>query len=248
MARSIKDVLFLLGKGFPMRAVTEHIFVIPRFFTNIYIIDTGSGLALVDTHFSPAVIATLEKELPSHDFQLSQITHILITHAHFDHVGGLAALQNRINARTIAHRRDAPIIRGEQPSIAARREELKGVDWVISHFLAGNATPARIDAELKEGDEVLPGVQVVELPGHTYGQIGFWWQDKRVLIGGDVMMNLPWGLSVPTRAASPDWAAVKQSIRKVADMSVDVLCVGHGNPIIGGASAKVQALSQKIGT
>ncbi|MFN8373448.1 MAG: MBL fold metallo-hydrolase [Anaerolineae bacterium] len=232
-----------------MQRLADRVFSITRFQTNIYVIDTGGGLALVDTHFSPGVIGILEKELPPHGFRLNQISHILITHAHFDHVGGLAALQNTINARTLAHRLDAPIVRGEQPVIYPRPAELTGISWVMSHFLAATATPARVDAELKEGDkldEILPGLQVVELPGHTYGQIGLWWPEKRLLIGGDVMMHLPWGLSVPVRAASPDWPAVKQSIRKVAGLEVDVLGLGHGSPIVGGASAKVQELAQKL--
>jgi glyoxylase-like metal-dependent hydrolase (beta-lactamase superfamily II) len=244
-------VCYFFGKkDFPMRAIADRVFILSRFFTNIYLIDIGGSLALVDTHFSPSVTGWLEQELPQHGFKLDQITHILITHAHFDHIGGLPALQKIVNAHTRAHRRDAMIVRGEQPIVYPPRAELKGVNWLLSHFIVGNSPPARIDTELKEGDsldEILPGLRVVELPGHTYGQIGFWWQEKRLLIGGDVMMNLPWGLSVPTRAASPDWTAVKQSIRKVADMDVETLCLGHGNPVIG-AAAKIKTFAQKVGT
>lgn len=233
-----------------MHRITENIFGFTRFYINVYVIDTGKGLTLVDTHISPSVVSWLEKALPQHGLRLDQINNILITHAHTDHVGGLAALQNKINVRTLAHRRDAAVVRGEQPMIYPRPTELKGIDWVISHFTAlSSAPPARIDGEIKEGDtlnEILRGLQVVELPGHTYGQIGFWWQEKRLLIGGDVMMHLPWGLTMPTRAASPDWEAVKQSIRKVADMNVDILCLGHGSPIVSAAAAKIKALAQKV--
>jgi glyoxylase-like metal-dependent hydrolase (beta-lactamase superfamily II) len=229
-----------------MHAIIEGVFVITRFYTNIYLIKTGRGLALVDTHFSPAVVGTLEQELPKHGFRLDNITDILITHAHFDHVGGLAAVQKAVNVRTVAHRRDAAIVRGEQPISYARRDEMRGLDWLMTYFMpSSSVSPARVDVEMTEGEQPLADWEVVELPGHSYGQIGFWWREKRLLIGGDAMMHLPWGLTMPPRAATPDWAAAQQSIRKVARMNVETLCLGHGSPIKSAAS-KIQALTQRI--
>jgi glyoxylase-like metal-dependent hydrolase (beta-lactamase superfamily II) len=231
-----------------MYAINERVFVITRFYTNIYIINIGSGLVLIDTHFSSSVVDTLQQSLPKHGFSLNQITHILITHAHFDHVGGLAALQKAVNARTYAHRRDALIVRGEQSISYARRDDMQGIDWLMTYFMPSSAPPARVDVELKEGDRldgILPDWEVVELAGHSYGQIGFWWQAQRLLIGGDVMMHLPWGLTMPPRAASPDWTAAKQSVRKIAAMGVETLCLGHGSPIIGGAAHKIQVVAQR---
>jgi glyoxylase-like metal-dependent hydrolase (beta-lactamase superfamily II) len=210
---------------------------------NLYVIVQGDGLIVIDTGVSPKSIDGLAAALNDHGHSLDSVRHILITHAHYDHTGGLAALQERVPATTYAHRRDARVIRGEQPLQYAPHSDLQGLAWVMSFALAPNAgDPARVDVDLQDGDSVPPGMQVIELPGHSPGQVGFWWAERRILFGGDVMMSLPWGLRMPLRAPSPDWDVVKESIRRTADLDVDILCLGHGPVIESGAAAKIRSL------
>ena len=84
------------------------------------------------------------------------------------------------------------------------------------------AINAQVDVEFEDDTEILPGLQAVHLPGHSDGHSGFWLEADGVLLGGDVAMRMLGNLTMPFRAPSPDWDAVKRSIRKVADLKPDV--------------------------
>lgn len=77
------------------------------------------------------------------------------------------------------------------------------------------------------------------LSGHSYGQCGFYLPAENLLIGGDVMMSMPWGLTYPIRAASPDWDSVKLSVNKVAELNPNILCLGHGTVVQGNIAQKI---------
>lgn len=237
-----------------MKRIADHVYGIltKAAYVNFYLIANDDSLTVVDMALSAADVDKLEAGLKTRGWTLDNVQRILITHAHMDHVGGLAELQKRCpDAQTYAHQRSAPVIRGEEALTFADPSTLRGFARFMHRFLRGVDEPSRVDKELQDGDaldEVLPGLQVVHLPGHSFGHSGFWWPEKRVLIGGDVMMNYPWGLRMPLRAPSPDWEECKRSIHKVAEMNVDVLCLGHGQPILSGADGKIKQLSAKIKT
>lgn len=234
-----------------MELIVEPIYAVPGMSVGrLYLIVGNDGLALVDTSLSPQTPQRLEAQLRRQGYKLEDIRHILITHAHPDHIGGLAAFQRAANARTYVHRRDAPVVRGEMPQVRPRPEELRGFARLMS---AGPAmplpTPARVDMELKGGhtlDEILPGLEVVETFGHSPGHVCFWWPEKRLLFGGDVVMRLPWGLALPFAAFTPDMQAARRSVYRVADLRPDILCPGHGAPIIGGAGAALRAFAERL--
>jgi glyoxylase-like metal-dependent hydrolase (beta-lactamase superfamily II) len=88
---------------------------------------------------------------------------------------------------------------------------------------------------------------VIDEPGHSPGQCGFWQAEQRLLIGGDVMMNIPFGLSLPVAYGTPDMEEAKRSICKVAEMRVETLCLGHGKPLVRMAAPAIRAFVSKLG-
>lgn len=227
-----------------MQQISEHVYGILKFgaLLNMYLIANGDSLTLVDTALGEGDVKTVEDALATKGWTLANIKHILITHAHPDHIGGLAAFQKRVNAHTYVHRLDAPVVRGEKGQQIAPLEELNFFWRMVAPSMANvQIPPARVDTELQDGDElpqIIEGLKVIHLMGHSYGHSGFWLEKEGILIAGDVMMNLPWGLSFPVRAPSVDWAGVKDSVKKVAELNPKFLALGHGKIIEGNVREK----------
>ncbi len=219
---------------------------------NFYVFDTGSGLAVVDFGASADHLERLSKGLAEHSLSLDDVKVTLVTHAHSDHIGCLNALQQHHTVTSYAHTADAPIIRGKAPYQYANPAELGFFGKLLLPNLPKMApVPAEIDIEVTDGDllnDVMPGLQVVHLPGHTYGQVGYWLPEKRTLFAGDAVGHLFGRLYQWLRFASPDWEAGKASVRKLADLEPDVLCLGHGAPLVGRdvVRAKLANLLQRL--
>jgi glyoxylase-like metal-dependent hydrolase (beta-lactamase superfamily II) len=235
-----------------MKKIIDGIYWIEGLLTGrVYILVGTDGLTLIDTSL-PNAKSRIEKDLATQGYKLADIKRILITHAHPDHIGSVGAVQKATGAPVYAHHLDAPVILGEQPIILPPPEAVeRPISRMINRVMVlPKIEPAPVDCLLNEGDtlnEVWPGMQVVHFPGHSIGQVGFWLPDKRLMFCGDTVMRLLFGrLSLPFDFVSPDWKDVKRSARKLADMNVDILCMGHGAPYIGGADSVVRELVRKL--
>jgi hydroxyacylglutathione hydrolase len=94
-----------------------------------------------------------------------KLTDILVTHHHADHTGGIAELKARHKCRVVAPRREAAKI------------------------------PV-VDIEVGEGDRVKVGsltADVIETPGHTLGQVNYFFPDDKLLFAGDTLFSIGCG-------------------------------------------------------
>ena len=216
---------------------------------NVYLLEGRGGLALIDAGGQGA-LRTLQQQLRGTRFRPSDISHLLVTHGHFDHVGGLAEIQAETGATVWAHPLDAPIIRGDAPVIRPEPRLLGRFDRWVGQLIKGPQPPAPVHRELGSGEdlsELRAGLEVVHLPGHSAGQVGFWLPEARLLLGGDVLTHfVPWQLTLPLAAYTADMAEAKRSVLKVAQLRLDTLALGHGAPLVGNAQRQVEAIVRRL--
>jgi metallo-beta-lactamase class B len=121
-----------------------------------YLVTTPQGHILVDTgttEMTPVITANVEKL----GFKMRDIKIMLSSHAHFDHVGGHAAMKKLTGARVMALKQDADALEAGKDL-----SPLGDEGWM----------PVKVDRVLKDGDTVALGgttLRAVWAPGHTPG-------------------------------------------------------------------------------
>ena len=209
-----------------------------------FLLDDGTGLTLIDTMYDDDgrhVLAELGKigRAPA------DVKHIILTHAHKSHVGGVAALKKASGARVYSHEWEVDIVAGRRkatPVSKIPRKPLAVYKLQLGLALGlGKHVPCEVDHRLKAGDRVGP-LEVVETPGHTPGSLSFWWPERRALFAGDVIATWP-EFEAGWPGLTLDNDQNLRSVHQLTDFgSAEVLCVGHGEPITQGAADRIKGL------
>ncbi len=186
----------------------------------VYLITEGDGLTLVDTGM-PNAPNQIIRQMKRAGYALTDIKHILITHAHMDHIGGLAKLKTVSGAEVIASSAEKPDI-----------ERVAAVDRVVN------------DGDILE--EVMSGLQVIATPGHTAGHTVYWHPERRVLFIGDALMNWVGRLSLPFEGPTLDMEQAKESARRIAVLEPSIVCFGHGPALIEDTAAQIEAFTARV--
>jgi glyoxylase-like metal-dependent hydrolase (beta-lactamase superfamily II) len=204
-----------------------------------------SKLTIVDTGFKGRAIQIL-KEARLYGYHASDITNIIITHHHVDHIGSLAKLKKLTGARVTASPADAPYINGTQPQPGPSRPAW--LSKALSSFpKLWGATPTTVDVPANENDElpILGGIKVFHTPGHTPGSISLYLKQEKALIVGDLLANR-FGLSLPSRMFTVDLAQEIESINRITSLDFSIVCFGHGPPLVKNARESISRLARKF--
>lgn len=100
-------------------------------------------------------------------FDIEDVEIILLTHEHFDHVGGLAYLQQQSGARVLASQSAAPVM-----------ESGNSAPTDPQHGILQNFAPVRVDAILPDNMPLnLGDIRIMPFysPGHTLGAVSYQW-------------------------------------------------------------------------
>lgn len=210
-------------------------------FVHAFLLDSGDGLTLIDTLYSTDA-APILAEIARINKQITDLKHILLTHAHRAHLGGLAVLQSASLARVYCHAWEVDIVLGERKpqcmSLGLMRPFRLWPYQLASRF--GSHPPCPVDRTLDGGDEVGP-LQTVYAPGHTPGHLAYYWPERRALFAGDALVTYP-DFDAGWAAFSLNARQNLESMRMLAELDVDILGVGHGDPISTTAGARLRAL------
>ncbi len=169
----------------------------------------------------------------------SDVTRIVLTHAHSDHGGGAAQLARQSGGTVTVHQADASYARrGERPPL----DRSVGLGRVLERAGPKAFEPVDVGHELHDG-EVLPvlgGLRVVHTPGHTPGHVSLLHQPTGVLITGDAIFNVL-RLRRPVRAFCTDVRLTEQTAQVLGQFDYRVAAFTHGPHIAENAREKVRA-------
>jgi glyoxylase-like metal-dependent hydrolase (beta-lactamase superfamily II) len=211
-----------------------------------FLLDGGNGLTLIDTLFDDDGHRVFEA-VSAIGKTPADIKHIILTHAHKSHLGGLAALKKASSATICAHDWEVDIIAGRREatrvSLVPRRPlSVYGLQVGLALGL-GRHKACEVDHRLKAGDRVGP-LEVMETPGHTPGCLSFWWPERRALFAGDVIATWP-ELAAGWPGLSLDNDRNMRSVHQLTDFgNAEILGIGHGDPITQGAAAAIKKIAK----
>jgi glyoxylase-like metal-dependent hydrolase (beta-lactamase superfamily II) len=157
------------------------------------------------------------------------VRRVVVTHAHSDHAGGLAALVALTGGvGVLAHEREAVYLRdGRTPR--TRRGTVRSFPKVI------------VTTEFQDGSVLPGGLRAVHTPGHSPGHTALLHEATGVLITGDAVMNVR-GVRLPPGFLCTDPDRNRWSAGTLGDLEFDVAAFAHGPELRRGARAAVRAL------
>ncbi len=175
---------------------------------------------------------------------------IVLTHAHFDHVGALRTLSDRWDAPVYVHELDLPYVTG--------RAAYPPPDPTVGGGAMARLSPLYPRGPFDGGPRVhtlpadgsvpgMPGWRWVHTPGHAPGHVSLFRERDRVLVAGDAVVTTKQESAMAVVAQTPemhgppmyftqDWDAARDSVRTLADLEPSVIAAGHGRPLRGAST------------
>jgi glyoxylase-like metal-dependent hydrolase (beta-lactamase superfamily II) len=190
---------------------------VPLTIVSAYLLIRGEEVAVVDTGTSGSAHAIADG-LTAVGVGWGAVRHVVLTHKHPDHVGGLTSVVPLATAAAI-HAGTADV--------------------------ADIPTTGRQLLTVRDGTEVF-GLRIVSTPGHTAGHVSVFDPATGVLVAGDALRTTN-GLQGSDPAFTDDAQAAATSVRKLAALDdVRVILPGHGQPLTAGAAHALRKLAASL--
>jgi len=216
-----------------------------------YLFDGPERKLLFDTGISGTPTDVIWPYLERAGCAPEDLDAVINSHADVDHSGGNKAIRERHQtARLWCHELDRPWIESNRAMMAENYcwyetygfgpdEESKA--W-IRRELGGDAP---IDVGLRGGETIRLGpdwrIEIMHLPGHTYGALGIWDARSRAAIIIDAVLYDGIYSRAGDRLIPPryyDLSAYQSTIRRLIALQPDVLLTAHYNVMEGSAAVE----------
>lgn len=229
--------------------------------TNFVLIEDGGELTLVDSGY-PRDRDLLEASIRRVGREPADISAMLLTHAHVDHLGSAQWLRRTFGVPVHCHASEAPHARGEVEEVISERDILANI-WRpgVLRFTANavgkgatRRTPVSEVTTFADEETVdVPGRPVaVHTPGHTSGHAAFHLADRGVLLSGDALITVDvWdssrrGPQVIRAPFNHDHARAVGALDRFEDLVAEVVVPGHGRPFRGTPAQAVAEARQRL--
>jgi glyoxylase-like metal-dependent hydrolase (beta-lactamase superfamily II) len=220
---------------------------------NCYLLRTPDGLTLFDAGL-PGSWGPLNTALRAFGAEPGDIAAVLLTHAHFDHVGLAARLARDHRVPVLVHPGDARLARhpyryrherARLPYLVRYPRAVPTIARMARHGALGVRGVEAMPTIAADHPVPVPGAPLtLWTPGHTDGHCGFLLREHGVILTGDALVTLdPYtgrpGPQIVAAAATADVRGALASLDAfaqadaVAGHGPALLLPGHGAPWIG---------------
>jgi glyoxylase-like metal-dependent hydrolase (beta-lactamase superfamily II) len=234
------------------RDVAPGIHRIEDSYVNWYLVESEGRFTIVDAGV-PTSWLSLQEALGQLGTAPDRVDALVLTHAHFDHIGFAERARAELGIPVWVHEDDVPLTRHplqytreRNPLLYLLRSQTLPIALAFVRSRAFFPKPiAEVRRYGDEGTLDVPGSpQIVYTPGHTLGHCSLHFPDRNVVIAGDALVTFnPYtnetGPQLVARAATADSERALRSLDALAATGASVLLPGHGEPWRGGVEAAV---------
>lgn len=229
-------------------SVAPGVWRIKDIFVNMYLVHNPENKkwVLVDTGLKSSA-AKIKKVANYLFWPESEPAAIVLTHAHFDHVGSLRKLADEWDVPIYAHSLEKPYLTGissyppPDPSVGGGMMSLMSFTYPKGPIDVSD----RLVVLPEDGTiPVLPGWKYYHTPGHAPGHISLFRPSDKLLLAGDafvttcqesvlsVMMQKR-EVNGPPKYFTYNWGSAERSVKTLASLEPEIAATGHGKPMAG---------------
>jgi len=225
------------------------------YFTNqivnvVYVGNPTGDWVLIDAGMpksGPDIIASVSARFT----ETNKPKAIILTHGHFDHVGGIVELIEKWQVPVFAHPLEFPYLTGKldypEPDTSVEGGLLAKLSFLYPHK-AIDIGPV-LQALPSDGSiPYMPGWKWLHTPGHSPGHVSFFRPADGTLIAGDAFVTVRADslykvlvqkkeVNGPPRYLTTDWKAAYESVRMLEALHPETAITGHGQVMRGAALA-----------
>jgi glyoxylase-like metal-dependent hydrolase (beta-lactamase superfamily II) len=229
-------------------SVAPGVWRIKDVFVNVYLIHNPSDnkWVLVDAGLKTTA-SKIRKVAEQLFWPETSPSAIILTHAHFDHIGSLRKLADEWDVPVYAHTLEKPYLTGLS-SYPPPDPSVGGGMMSLMSFMYPKG-PIDISDRLvilPENGSIpfLDGWKYYHTPGHAPGHISLFRESDRLLIAGDAFVTTknesafcaimqPRKLSGPPKYFTYNWESAERSVKVLAGLKPDIVATGHGQTMAG---------------
>ena len=241
------------------RDAAEGIHRVEDAYTNWFLVEEGGRLTIVDTGL-PRSWRSLQSALREIGRRPGDVDAVVLTHAHFDHMGFAARARRELQVPLHAHELEVPVVRHpwryehERSRLPYFVRHPKFA-WIFTVMGANGALWVRGTDEVQTygstGTLDVPGrPEIVFTPGHTHGHCALHFRDRGAVIAGDAIVMLdPYtarrGPQIVSGAATADSSRAIASLIPLEATGARTVLTGHGEVWREGVAEAVEIARER---
>lgn len=223
--------------------------------TNFVLVRDGGEVTLIDTGY-PGDRQLLEHAIRIAGGAPGDLSALVLTHAHVDHIGSAEWLRATHGVSVRCHDREVPNALGDAHEVISTADVLlrswrpKVLRFALNAARNGALTPNPVGevAPFLRGEPLdVAGRPVpVHTPGHTSGHTCYHLPDRGVLVSGDALITVDvWdhartGPQLIRSLFNHDHRLADRSLDQLVGLEAEVVLPGHGAPFRGSPAAAVE--------